>query len=138
MNKRDFMLGACAMVGAAGTARGYAQVSGPGAGLVGMARPPELMPDLEMSTWQHYLGDAFAVPGGRLRLTGLQVQPQPGAPGGAKTEQFSLVFAGAVVLAAGMHQLRHGTGQRLGLFLQPAGVSSQGHAQYRADFNRLT
>lgn len=138
MNKREFVLGGCALVGAAGhvVAAGTApqQCNAATAGFG--ARPPELGPDLAMAKWRRYLGDDFAVAGGRLRLT----EVRAGSTAGAEAEQFSLLFIGAPAdgLAAGTHQLIHGTGQRIALFMQPAGASAQGRALYRADFNLLT
>ena len=87
------------------------------------------------SKWRHYLGDDFALPGGRLRLTEVRAE----RVAGEACEQFSLVFSGAPAdaLSAGTHQLTHTTGQRIALFMQPAGRSAQGSALYRADFNLL-
>ncbi|TDP63289.1 DUF6916 family protein [Roseateles toxinivorans] len=140
MNKREFMLGAGALIGAASTAG--AATAGVGmaepdadADRARTARPPELAPDLAMAKWQHYLGDEFAAPGGMLRLS--EVQDECGARSGATAEQFSLLFVGTAALTAGTHALRHGTGQRIALFMQPAGLSAQGQALYRADFNLL-
>nr|WP_316643985.1 hypothetical protein [uncultured Roseateles sp.] len=140
MNKREFMLGAGALIGAAGTAgpaTAGSSMAAPGAdaGPSRVARPPELAPDLAMAKWQHYLGDEFAAPGGQLRLS--EVHDECGARSGASTEQFSLLFVGTAALTAGTHALRHGTGQRIALFLQPAGLSTQGQTLYRADFNLL-
>lgn len=135
MNKREFMLGACALVGTAKADAGAAAPCTKTAETdpARAARPPELAPDLALATWRHYLGDDFAAPGGPLQLTEVRAEPSSGA----SSEQFSLLFAGPVALAAGTHALRHGTGQRVSLFMQPAGLSAQGRALYRADFNRL-
>jgi len=137
MNKREFVLGGCALVGAAGQAMaaGPDRPPGPVAASDRAARPPELAPDLSMAKWQHYLGHQFVAPGGSLRLTEVRAEP---ATGGL-AEQFSLLFSAAPdqALTAGTHSLVHGTGQRIALFMQPAGASVQGRALFRAEFNLL-
>lgn len=136
MNKREFMLGACALVGTA-RADGGAAAPCTQAEPARAARPPELAPDLALAKWQHYLGEAFDAPEGRLQLTEVRAESLAGGPSGALSEQFSLLFTGTAALTAGTHSLLHGTGQRIALFMQPAGLSAQGQAQYRADFNLL-
>ncbi len=135
MNKREFVLGGCALVGAAGQAMAAGPAPCPVAISDRAARPPELAPDLTMAKWQHYLGHEFAAPGGSLRLAEVRAE----ASAGSAAKQFSLLFSAAPdqALAAGTHPLVHGTGQRIALYMQPTGVSAQGRALFRAEFNLL-
>jgi len=134
MNKREFLLGSCALICTAAPALGTAASSGrPLRRLPGLAESPDL------ASWQAYLDQTFevATARGRQRLRLRQVRVD--APR-SSSEQFTLVFgadAGAM-LAEGTHTLAHATGQRVPVYLAPMQASdSAAPLRWAAHFNLL-
>lgn len=136
MNKREFVVGSCAAVaGVAASARAVgAGVAEQAARAPGLRRQrlPDLATDVRGAAWQHYLGHEFAAAGG-VRLTLQNVQRHAGD---RVLEQFTLRFdAGpASALTGGTQVLVHGTGQRVSLYLDPAGSAAGGARAYHAHF----
>lgn len=134
MNKRDFIAGAgagalaaaCAPALAADVPCTLTAAAMPDA--LRQARPVPLEGQQSRAAWQQYLGHRFDVPGGTLRLVAV-ADTQAESFG---LEQFRLVFEAPHSLALGddtVHLLRHGTGQRLPLWLQAAGIG-RWHAHF--------
>lgn len=139
MNKRDFVVGACA---AAAAGLGHAtpgidasdqETRAPGR----LARWPDLALDTGFAAWSHYVGESFASPGlaGSLVLRSA-LQHHFGQGG----EQFTLVFESGA--AQGTHRsmlrLQHpATGQRISVFVQDAGQGKAGTSLLRAEYYHL-
>jgi len=68
----------------------------------------------------------------RLTLASVQRHPQQASP---RTEPFSLLFVGDLVLDQRIHQLRHQALGDLEIFLVPIGPDPSGTLQYEAVFN---
>jgi hypothetical protein len=142
MKKREFVVGGCTTI-----ASGIA-LSAPAAPDVQpamvrsvrrLARFPDLASSAGLGAWQQYVGERFVQPvsGGDVAMDLRRIVDQGGAGQG---EQFTLVFASPAdaQVPAGTRLLRHGsTGQRVAVFLQAAGMDSDGATLHRAHFNRL-
>ena len=139
MNKRDFVLGACAAVaagaGQADVGRADVQLQPYEAGR--LAHLPDLITDTGFAAWSRYAGESFDSLGLDAPLVLRSVEPHHLAPG---AEQFTLVFASAPgrMVESAVLRLRHkSTGQRMDVFLQNAGPDANGVATHRAEFNVL-
>ena len=138
MNKRDFMIGACAL--ATGSAPAFSACAATGADTrVRARRLPPLAGQQRLATWQRYIAQRFEVDskvGQRsMRLRRIDIAP----PDRDGLEQFTLVFdeRRGDALPAGTHRLRHASGQQLALYLEP-GQPAPGLRTYRAHFSLLT
>lgn len=137
MNKREFVLGACA----AAFSGGGLMAAPPAAAAVAVnqrgLRLPALAEAPSLATWQRYLNQSFEVEiaGKRRRLTLTAVQAEVFA---APLTQFTLVFdtSGQPWPTEGTHVLRHATGQRVPVYLQPT-LGAGGAAAYQAHFSLL-
>jgi hypothetical protein len=134
MNKRELMIGGGIMALGASLAR--AASPGPvgethAIGARRRLRPAALEGPVPAAVWSQYLGDEFAAPGG-LRLRLHRIEDHSGND--AALAQFTLhfaVIAGAASRAATLH-LRHRSGQRVDLYLEPltdaaGGTAAQAH-----------
>jgi hypothetical protein len=141
MNKRNFVLGSCTTL--AGGLAVAAAAPGQQPALSQSHRRLQRLPDLQeragLAEWRNYIGERFeqASFSGTGDVVLLQVAAHQAD---TQAQQFTLVFASVPDATPGgaTRQLRHGnTGQRLSLFLQPAGQDSNGRSLLRADFNCL-
>jgi hypothetical protein len=137
MNKRDFIAGAgvgalaaaCGPVLAADVPRSVAAAATPAARWPD--RPVPLEGQQSRAAWQQYLGHHFELPSGALCLVAVEDSQQASGA----LEQFRLVFESSTALTLEgdkVHTLRHGTGQRLPLWLQAAGSG-----RWQANFSLL-
>lgn len=140
MNKREFVIGGGATLAAsaAWSASGPASLGmlvAPGGRV---RRLPDLVADPSAQAWRAYVDQSFDVitAAGPQTLTLSNLSARGGNAG---SEQFTLLFNGedGPALMGGSVTLRHATGQRIVLYVEPAGSSELGRALYRADFNRL-
>lgn len=128
MNKRDFVIGACAI---AGTAAPALASSGPQTA-VHRRRLPPLETSARLARWKRYVGLAFELDTaeGRvsLRLDRIE-EALVDSPG---IEQFTLVFTGVdgSSVPAGMHRLSHASGQCLAVYLEPSSGAAVGRAHF--------
>lgn len=140
MNKRNFVVGACATV-AAGVSQacpGAARVARAGASEASRPGLPELGLDADAQAWARFTGHDFLLADGAARLTLSSVQPHV-MPGSG--EQFTLIFAVAGVppMAGGRTLfIRPAEGGRtLPVFMQTAGQDAKGGGLLRAEFSHL-
>lgn len=136
MNKREFVLGSCAAVAgsAASACPATADVQTPARAAPGLRRQrlPDLATDVHSAAWQHYLGHDFAAADGtRLTLQEVRLHDRDRA-----LEQFTLRFSAgpAAVLKGGTRVLAHSSGQRVALYLDPAGGATDIAKGYHAHF----
>lgn len=134
MNKREFVLGGAALaVAALADAREPLEVDT-------ASRPLGRLPDLaaapDLDKWRRYLGQPFVV-GDAPHLSGLVLEHVAELPGDRHCQRFTLTFRRTTGESApsGLHELRHGNGQRLAVFLEPV-TARRGEACV-AQFNRL-
>jgi hypothetical protein len=139
VNKRDFVLGACATL-AAGA--GHADVAPASewslpCGARRLVRLPDLVTNTRCEAWCHYVGESFDSPEWEAPIVLHSLDLHLAGPG---TEQFTLVFesvAGPAVESAILPLRHRTTGQRVAVFLQNAGSGADGATRYRAEFNIL-
>ena len=138
MNKREFVLGACATA-ASGAALACPAAAPTQVGQSGLRlkRLPDLATDMHSSAWQSYLGDHFTV--GSLPMTLREIKLSDGAAANQALEQFTLVFSAdaAAALPTGTQTLRHGSGQRVPLYLDAVPAAEGLQASYFAHFSLL-
>ena len=141
MNKRDFVLGACATVAAGVAQAGVAPADGllQPCGSGRLARLPDLVEDTGYAAWTRYIGESFDSPAMDAPLVLGSVERHHL---GAGAEQFTLRFqsASGCAVETTMQRLRHkATGQHVAVFLQKAGADADadGGSTYRAEFNVL-
>lgn len=136
MNKRDFVVGSCTTLAAGAALAGPRQEQAVAPRLRRLDRHPDLLASPSLANWQRYVGDRFAAPGGG----GLVLQGIERRYADQLGEQFTLRFTATdgANLAEGTHRLRHHTGQRMALYLQPGDLNTMGMpTAFRAEFNRL-
>lgn len=138
MNKREFVLGACASAASgAALACPAAAPTQVGKSALRLKRLPDLATDLHSSAWQSYLGDRFTV--GSLPMTLRQIKLTDGAQADQALDQFTLVFSAdsAAALPTGTQLLVHGSGQRVPLYLDALPAAAGRQARYLAHFSLL-
>lgn len=141
MDKRDFVLGGCTTLAATVilATPAKAEQSGAARAVRRLERFPDLETSASLAAWRRYVGERFAqaMPGSARELVLRRIEQHHADEHG---EQFTLLFTAAMdaTLPGGTQRLRHATtGQKIPIFLQPAGNDLDGRALYRADFNRL-
>ena len=137
MKKREFLLGGCAAAIGAATMTPSESI----AALLrsSSGRLPDLGAAPGLRAWQAFIGQDFEVGSGLFRERMSLRQVKSDAQRGPN-EQFSLVFEGESKeqLPPGIHALRHSSGQRADLYLEPIAAGKTGTAiTYRAHFNLL-
>lgn len=138
MNKREFVLGGCAAAFAGGGLMAVVPASAAVATAQRSSRLPALAEAPSLTTWQRYLNQRFEaeVTGKRQHLTLSRVRADASA---APLTQFTLEFGahGQPWLTEGTQVLRHATGQRVSVYLQPTHNADVAVA-YQAHFSLLT
>lgn len=136
MNKREFVLGSCALVCSAEPA---VAAQARAAGLL-----PRRLPDIaafpSARSWRAYVNQTFHMGSAQAgyRLTLREVRA---LQAGERNEQFTLVFDGptARTLPSGVQTLSHANGQRLALYLDASrSTAADADCSYLAHFNLLT
>lgn len=137
MNKREFVIGGCTVALGSGALLAAAPALAGSPGRLG--RLPEVAVAPRQDAWQRYLNHDFAVEGAGQKLTLQEIRRHQGS---ALHEQFTLVFSAANqrALGAGTRTLRHASGQRIAVYVEPMGSSATRRgdaATYAAHFSLL-
>lgn len=140
MNKREFVLSACAAAASSAALAGPTALpavdsAGANSGLR-LKRLADLATDVSSEAWQSYLGHGFSVGAVPLTLRAVELSDD----GGAELEQFSLLFSAnsAALLQTGTQTLLHGSGQRVALYLDAMPAVDDQQVAYQAHFSLLT
>lgn len=127
MNKRDFVIGACAVAGA-----GAPALAATGPRAAAARRLPPLESSARLTRWQRYVGQAFELDTAEGRVSLRLDRIEQALVNSRDIEQFTLVFAGVdgSAVPAGTQHLLHASGQRLAVYLEPSCSAAVGRAHF--------